>query len=544
MDLEAEAHGQGDTLRRHRDRLLELARQRELSIGRVYEEVVSGETITSRPQMQLLLHDVEQGLYAGVLVMEVERLARGDTIDQGVVARTFQFSGTQIVTPAKTYDPSNDFDREYFEFGLYMSRREYQTINRRQQAGRLASVREGKWPYNRPPYGYRRVKLNGQKGWTLEAEEHAGIVCDVFRWYVCGAVQEDGTAKLLGTGRIAGRLNRMEISSPGGKSWTNLSVQSLLQNPVYAGWVRWGGRAQVKYLRGGEIVRSRPRAPDDSIVLCRGLHAPLVTQELFDRAQQRLSQHAVRPGPKGQNGVQNPLAGLVFCALCGRRMIRRTGGRGRSPLLLCPGVACRTVGADLTAVETAVVQGLRRFLADLEQAPPDASPQKAERQGLLRSLAAAEKSQEQLRQQEQQAYRFAEQGVYSPEILRQRIDDLSCLRETVSRRIGVLHDNLASLPAPRQELPIPAEFRHVLDCYELAETPAEKNELLRSVLERAEYSKTSGGRYQASDLQIRLFPRLPGSSPVIARSGRIGPFGDGGHDRPSTHPESDGSADS
>ena len=34
---------------------------------------------------------------------------------------------------------------EYFEFGLFMSRREYNTIKRRLQRGRLASVREGKY---------------------------------------------------------------------------------------------------------------------------------------------------------------------------------------------------------------------------------------------------------------------------------------------------------------------------------------------------------------------------------------------------------------
>lgn len=43
---------------------------------------MSGETIAARPVMQQLLHEVEQNLWDGVLVMEVERLARGDTIDQ------------------------------------------------------------------------------------------------------------------------------------------------------------------------------------------------------------------------------------------------------------------------------------------------------------------------------------------------------------------------------------------------------------------------------------------------------------------------------
>ncbi len=49
-------------------------------------------------------------------------------IDQGIVSQAFKYSGTRIITPTKTYDPNNEFDEEYFEFGLFMSRREYQTI--------------------------------------------------------------------------------------------------------------------------------------------------------------------------------------------------------------------------------------------------------------------------------------------------------------------------------------------------------------------------------------------------------------------------------
>ena len=153
VDLEAEAAGSGDTLARHRNTLLELAAARQLSVSKIYEEVVSGDTIAARPQMQQLLSDVEAGRWEGVLVMEVERLARGDTIDQGLVAQAFKFSDTRIITPVKSYDPNNEFDEEYFEFGLFMSRREYKVINRRLQRGRLASVKERKWVSSRAPLG-------------------------------------------------------------------------------------------------------------------------------------------------------------------------------------------------------------------------------------------------------------------------------------------------------------------------------------------------------------------------------------------------------
>ena len=122
-DAEAESRGEGETLLKHEKALIALAQRKNFLVAEIYREIVSGETIAARPLMQKLLGEVGAGRWAGVLVMEVERLARGDTIDQGVVAQTFKYSGTKIITPNKTYNPLDEFDEEYFEFGLFMSRR-------------------------------------------------------------------------------------------------------------------------------------------------------------------------------------------------------------------------------------------------------------------------------------------------------------------------------------------------------------------------------------------------------------------------------------
>jgi len=101
-DTEAEERGEGETLARHEKALCELAEKLQLNVTKIYREIVSGETIAARPVMQQLLSEVEQGIWDGVLVMEVERLASGDTIDQGLVAQTFKYSNTEIITPLKT----------------------------------------------------------------------------------------------------------------------------------------------------------------------------------------------------------------------------------------------------------------------------------------------------------------------------------------------------------------------------------------------------------------------------------------------------------
>lgn len=158
-DAEEEAQGAGETLARHRKILSDLAQANNYNVVKVFEEVVSGDSIADRPEMQKLLKEVETGLYAGVLVVEVERLSRGDGIDQAIVSKTFQYTNTKIITPTKIYDPNNEMDAEYFEFGLFMSRREYNMIKRRLKRGKEMAAKEGKWSNGFAPFGYQKVKL-------------------------------------------------------------------------------------------------------------------------------------------------------------------------------------------------------------------------------------------------------------------------------------------------------------------------------------------------------------------------------------------------
>lgn len=279
-DREAEARGEGETLARHEKILMDLAKHQDYHVGAIYKEVVSGETISARPVMQQLLQEVENGMWDGVLVVEVERLARGDTIDQGVVSRAFQYSDTKIITPSKIYDPNNEFDEEYFEFGLFMSRREYKTIKRRLNSGRISSVNEGKYCGNKPPYGYERIKLSKEKGFTLKpVPAQAETVNLIYNWYVYGI---DGSR--LGISKIVRKLNALGIPALNRKDWVDSSVSSILTNPVYIGKIRWNYRKNVKKIEDGNIITMRPRNED--YMLTDGLHPAIIPEELYYKAQE------------------------------------------------------------------------------------------------------------------------------------------------------------------------------------------------------------------------------------------------------------------
>lgn len=503
-DEEAETRGEGETLARHEKILLDLAKKMNLAITKIYKEVVSGETISARPVMQGLLTDVEKGAWDGVLVVEVERLARGDTIDQGIVAQTFKYSDTKIITPMKTYNPNNEFDEEYFEFGLFMSRREYKTINRRLQRGRLESVKEGKYLGNVPPYGYVRKKLDGQKGYTLEPHpEQSKVVQLIFNLYTNGS----------GVSIIARKLNNMKIPPAKGSHWVPSTIRGILSNPVYIGKIRWNFRPQVKKMVGGEMVKERPRADKNTWDLVDGLHEPIINIDTFNLAQNKLAENPSVPAPK-YLGVKNPLAGIVVCGVCGRKMIRRPYGDSYPDVLMCPITSCENVSAHLYLVEDKLLQALALWLENYKlkfdkEDQPDGS---AEADLIKQAIENLGRELKTLEKQLNSLYDLLEQGVYSTDTFLERSTVINGKIATAKQDKEQLENQLKqSINKENGKKVIIPKVERVIGLYPHMDSPKQKNDLLKEVLEKVVYTKEVGGRWHAApdDFELALYPRLP-----------------------------------
>ena len=63
-----------------------------------YREVVSGETIADRPEIQTILKKIESPKIKAVLIVEVQRLSRGDLEDAGRIIKLFRFTNTLVIT--------------------------------------------------------------------------------------------------------------------------------------------------------------------------------------------------------------------------------------------------------------------------------------------------------------------------------------------------------------------------------------------------------------------------------------------------------------
>lgn len=503
-DREAEARGEGETLSRHEIALNELAIKMNLPIGAVYKELVSGETIAARPWMQRLLIEVMQGMWEGVLVMEVERLARGDTKDQGTVAETFKFSNTKIITPSKIFDPSNEFDEEYFEFNLFMSRREFKTINRRIQRGRLAAFNEGWYIAGTAPYGYEKVKKKENKGYTLEiVPEEAKAVKLIFDLY---------TIEGLGSYQIRDHLNAIELPSRTGRQWSASSVIDILRNPIYTGYQRWSWRKVQKKLVNGMVVETRPK--DDSCPKVKGRFTPLITEEQYEHAQQI---RQGKPLPKaGANVLQNPLSGLIYCAKCGAMMTRAVSRTKTAyPIMRCPNSKCTNISAPLLLVERKLIDALSEWLPEYELLWPENEKQDSSKIISIKKAAyqSSKNNYELTKKQLDNAYDLLEQGVYTIEVFQNRrktLEEHKKKQEAELLQLKKDYDDMAAREEARINF-IP-KVKNIISVYWDVEDVTVKNNMLKSVLTKAEYLKNDRnrkGQGETANFKLQLFPQLP-----------------------------------
>lgn len=498
-DEEAEKLGAGETLAKHKKTLFEVARKQDLNIIKIHEEIVSGESLIHRPEMLELLKEVEQGLYDGVLCMDMDRLGRGNMQEQGLILETFKKSKTKIVTPRKIYDLQDEFDEEYSEFEAFMARKELKIINRRLQRGRVRSIEDGNYIGTLPPYGYEIFYTDRYR--TLKPHtEQAPVVKMIFNLY---------TNHNMGASKIANKLNELGYKTYTGKQWSNSSVLNIIKNEVYTGKVQWGKKEYKKSDKPGQIkeVRSLPK---DEWISVQGKHEPLITQETFNKAQEILNKRSHVPY---NTKITNPLAGLIRCGICGASMVFRPYTQGVDPHIMCYNrTQCINKSSKFKYVEQRLLKGLEEWLEEYKAEWNDVNIAENSSDNTLKvyktALSQLNYELDELEKQKNNLHDLLERGIYDvdtylerSQILAQRIDEAKI---NIVKAKNDLKLEEKRIKAKKNVIP---KVEKVLDLYPKAKNADKKNNLLKSVLDYAIYKKDKNQRND--EFTLVLYPKLP-----------------------------------
>ena len=277
----------------------------------IYREVVSGETINSRPEFKKLLKRIESQKIKAVLIVECARLGRPDLEEIGRLSKLFRYTNTLIITPQKIFDLKDEYDREQFERELMRGNDYLEYTKKILTRGKQISLQSGNYINGVAPYGYERdwIMEGKKKCPTLAiVEEEAKVVRLIFDWYV-----NEG----IGAMKICQRLNAMGIKARKGGPWKKSSVINILKNEHYIGKVVIKKHIKVNSVVDQEIITQCVFNEDFETV--EGKHPAIIDEETFDKANNKVHKY---PSVKPSSTLQNPFASVLKCE-CGKVMLRK-----------------------------------------------------------------------------------------------------------------------------------------------------------------------------------------------------------------------------
>lgn len=459
-----------------------------------FREVVSGETIKDRPEINKILRLIESPKYKAVKVVEPQRLTRGDLEDIGRLMKLLKHTNTYVITPERVYDLRDEYDWNAFEAELKRGNDYLNYYKKIQKRGRIASVTAGNYIFPTPPYGYDKIKVkDGKKECpTLkENPEQANIVRMIFDMY---------GNKGMGRTSICYKLDELGVKPPKGKQWSATAVKEMLKNVHYIGKVKFNYRPVVTIVEDGKFKKTRPQVNVEEYLIFEGKHDGIIDKELFDKVQERIgNNHRATSRVK----LRNPFAGILHCRNCGKIMVLKynrdkDGNEKCAPRIMCSDQArCGTGSCTFDEIIDKVCEVLESCIEDFEIRIQENKSNSVELHAqLIKSLEKKLKDLQakELSQWEQQSHPDPAQRMPA-EIFKQLNEKLLNEKEEIKQALCKAQE---AMPEPIDYEEKQTTFKEALIALRDPEADIVlKNELLKACIERIDYYKAKPQRLQS-----------------------------------------------
>lgn len=497
-DIEAEARGEGETLAKHRAALFKLAKDRNVNVTKVFPETESGETIIHRPEMIKMLREMEVDPPKGILVMDYDRLGRGDKIDQGMIERAFKENHVLVITPSEVMDLNSESGEFNAEVKGFLARMELRQITKRMQGGRNRSAESGNYIAARPPFGYTIINTDKGDRTLAPHADQADVVKLIFEWYTDGMNGQD-----MGSTKIAAQLGQMSVPTyKENTEWNFNVILQILHNPVYIGRIQW---KKTERKKTADKDKYRKRATEE-VIDVEGKHEPIIDAEVFHKAQEKLKENWSLP-IKEKVKMVNPFAGLIKCGFCSRSMIYKNYPRRDMSTLVCNNLHCDCRSSRFDLVETRILEGLEVVLKDYNVSlkKKDKKPS-VSRNVLEQSLKSANTELDQFQAQKLNAHNLVERGIYDDETFLLRSKEIADSIKDVSERLEKIKlDIIIQTEKEKTKNEVIPRIKKVLDSYHKTKDVGQKNKLMRSIVKEIVYTKSK--EQTLDNFNLHIVPR-------------------------------------
>lgn len=461
-----------------------------------FREVVSGETIAERPEINRVLRLIESPKYKAVAVVEPQRLTRGDLEDIGRLMKLLKHTNTLVITPQRIYDLRDEYDWDAFERELKRGNDYLEYTKKILNRGRLLSVSQGNFVGNTAPYGYDKTFVTEGKRKCpilVPNPKEADVVRMMFDLYV---------NKNMGCWNICKKFDEMGIEPPKGEHWSANAMTKMLENIHYIGKVKWNHRKTLTVVEDGEFKKTRPVAKVGEYLIYNGKHEAIISEELFNAAQAKKGRNTRQ---KPNTKIRNPFAGLLYCK-CGRAMSLRTyTSHDAAPRLLCDGQThCKTGSCLYSEIEERVCAILRECIHDFEIRLKNNEGDSVQLHArLIKNLEAKQKELEEKELAQWEAQSDPDPAKRMPQHIFQQLNE-KLLREKEKVR-QALCKAYESMPEPVDYEEKIEQFTAALDALRNPEADAAaKNRLLKACIDRIEYHRDTPQRIKSAAKRVTV----------------------------------------
>jgi site-specific DNA recombinase len=273
---------------------------------------VTGTSLEKRKEFQRMLSIIPKGreVYGedihGVLVWKLSRLSRKMTHLVNVL-EYLESNNTFLKLIGEGIDTSTPAGKSFIYMAGIFAEMERENIVTACRLGMKQRAKNGKWNGGKV-LGY---ETNNEKELEI-VEDEAKIVREIFRLFT-----EEG----WGYKKIASHLNYQGLKTLKNKDWSINSVKQILDNPLYAGYIRWG---KYKFWE-----KKRRKGKTEDFVFEKGAHIPIITEEVWEKAKAIRDIRGKKPEKLYEGNFL--LTGLLKCPICGASMVSHKTKKYKKP---------------------------------------------------------------------------------------------------------------------------------------------------------------------------------------------------------------------
>lgn len=270
------------------------------------DECKTGTSIDSRNSFKQMLIDIKINNVNAVVVYKLSRISRKmkDIVN---FVNYLQENNIHLITIEDHIDTSSPMGVIFLYLLGIFSEMDRDNIVSNCKMGMRQRAIDGLWNGGKI-FGYI-----SNKNKELEiVPEQANIVKEIFNLYV---------NKNWGYKKIACHLNACNYKTLKNGTWSIYSIKQIIDNPTYAGFIRWG-----QYL---DWAKKRRKGKNENYELFEGQHQPIIDMDTWTKSQ------AMRKINKDKfNKIYEGdfiLTGLLRCPICGASMISHRTKKKNKP---------------------------------------------------------------------------------------------------------------------------------------------------------------------------------------------------------------------